>query len=78
MVFANTLGIWRESIFKCQVTQQCMRTTTKCSLWAVLFTAMMLASIVQLPTEVAENVAPSETTARQNSVEAACEGLTFE
>ena len=55
-----------------------MRTTTKCSLWAVLFTAMMLASIVQLPTEVAENVEPSETTARQNSVEAACEGLTFE
>ena len=36
---------------------------------------MMLASIVQLPTEVAENVEPSETTARQNSVEAACEGL---
>ena len=55
-----------------------MRTTTKCSLWAVLFTAMMLASIVQLPTEVAENVEPSKTTARQNSVEAACEGLTFE
>ena len=55
-----------------------MRTTTKCSLWAVLLTAMMLASIVQLPTEVAEEVETSETTARQNSVEAACEGLTFE
>ena len=38
----------------------------------------MLASIVQLPTEVTEDVEPSETTARQNSVEAACEGLTFE
>ena len=55
-----------------------MRTATKCSLWAVLFTAMMLTSVIHLPTEIAEEVEPSETTARQNSVEAACEGLTFE
>ena len=38
----------------------------------------MLASTVQLPTEVTEGIEPSDTTSRQNSVEAACEGLTFE
>jgi len=38
----------------------------------------MLASTVQLPAEVSEEIEPSETDGRQNSVEAACEGLTFE
>lgn len=55
-----------------------MRSSTKCSLWAILLTALMLASTVQLPSEVAEEIEPTETTARQSSVEAACEGLTFE
>ncbi len=55
-----------------------MRSTTKCSLWAILLTVLMLASTVQLPSEVAEEIEPTETTARQSSVEAACEGLTFE
>ena len=53
-----------------------MRSTTKCSLWAILLTVLMLASTVQLPSEMAEEIEPTETNARQ--VEAACEGLTFE
>ena len=55
-----------------------MRSSTKCSLWAILLTALMLASTVQLPTEVSEEIESSDTAARQSSVEAACEGLTFE
>ena len=55
-----------------------MRSATKCNIWAILLTALMLVSTVQLPTEVTEETEPSETSARQNSVEAACEGLTFE
>ena len=55
-----------------------MRSATKCSIWAVLLTALMIASTIQLPEEIAEEEVPAETSARQNSVEAACEGLTFE
>ena len=78
MVFHTTLSVSRESIFKRQPSPDSMRSTTKCSLWALLLTALMLASTVQLPTEVSEEIEPAETTSRQNSVEAACEGLTFE
>ncbi|MEE2759370.1 MAG: hypothetical protein VYA86_05270 [Candidatus Thermoplasmatota archaeon] len=74
----NILDFGRESIFKRQVARMTMRSITKCTVWAVLLTAMMLTSVVQLPTEVSEEIETSETTARQNSVEAACEGLTFE
>ena len=58
-----------------------MRSTSKYALWAVLFTAMMLTSVVQLPTEISEEIEPSETTSRQpaaGGVAAECEGLTFE
>ena len=55
-----------------------MRSATKCSIWAILLTALMIASTIQLPDEIAEEDLPVETSARQNSVEAACEGLTFE
>ena len=77
-VFLTTLDVSRESIFKRQPSPDDMRSTTKCSLWALLLTALMLASTVQLPTEVSEEIEPTETTSRQNWVEAACEGLTFE
>ncbi len=78
MVFPTTLDVTRESIFKRQGSRQGMRSTTKCSLLALLLTALMLASTVQLPTEMAEESMPSETEARQNSIEEECEGLTFE
>ena len=55
-----------------------MRSATKCSIWAILLTALMIASTIQLPDEIAEEEEIAETSARQNSVEAACEGLTFE
>ncbi|MDG1524571.1 MAG: hypothetical protein P8Q90_00665 [Candidatus Thalassarchaeaceae archaeon] len=78
MVFSTTPGVSRESIFKRQASPDVMRSVTKCNIWAILLTTLMLVSTVQLPTEVTEEIKPTDTTARQNSVEAACEGLTFE
>ena len=83
-VKTNTYGVHgfsrcaRESLFKRQVSPQNMRSSTNCSLWAILLSALMLVSTTQLPIEMSEENISSETEARQSSVEAACEGLTFE
>jgi len=54
-----------------------MRSSTKCNILAILLTALMLASFIPQPTEMSDESAPLEA-GRQQSVEAACEGLTFE
>ena len=77
MVFPSTLDVDRESLFKRQPSPDIMRCSTKCNIWAVLLTALMLTSLIQQPTEMSEESMPLEA-GRQSSIEAACEGLTFE
>lgn len=76
-VFPSTLDVGRESLFKRQPSPESMRSSTKCNIWAVLLTALMLASLIPQPAEMSDEVEPLEA-GRQQSVEAACEGLTFE
>ena len=77
MVFPDTLDVGRESLFKRQPSPHIMRSSTKCNIWAVLLTALMLTSLIQQPAEMSEESVPLEA-GRQSSIEAACEGLTFE
>ncbi|MEC8927062.1 MAG: hypothetical protein VYB17_02240, partial [Candidatus Thermoplasmatota archaeon] len=76
-VFLRTLDVRRESLFKRPPSPDTMRSSTKCNILAILLTALMLASIIPQPTEMSDESAPLEA-GRQQSVEAACEGLTFE
>ncbi len=76
-VFLYTLDVGRESLFKRQPSPTHMRSLTKCNIWAILLTALMLTSLIQQPAEMSDESATLDA-GRQQSVEAACEGLTFE
>ena len=77
-VFPYTLDVRRESLFKRPPSPEAMRSSTKYNIWAVLLTALMLASLIPQPTEMSDESAPLEAGRQQGGVEAACEGLTFE